>query len=161
MNCPKCGVANRPDAKFCAQCHTSLTAGDMAKACPRCRQANRMEAKYCVGCGYTFATPAPPVVSRQVALVAGGALIALVALIVGLVSISRARSGVSVPPGAALPTEPARPVATPASATDRALRATVQITTSMDGGRRTSAGSGSVLTETGHILTNFQVIGDI
>ena len=49
---------------------------------------------------------------------------------------------------------------TPSGALERALLATVQIIVPVDGQRRSSAGSGSVLTERGHILTNFHVIGD-
>ena len=43
---------------------------------------------------------------------------------------------------------------------DRALLATVQIIVPVDGRRQSSGGSGSVLTEKGHILTNFHVVGN-
>jgi S1-C subfamily serine protease len=49
---------------------------------------------------------------------------------------------------------------TPSTALDRALLATVQIITPIDGERRSSSGSGSVLTARGHILTNLHVVGD-
>lgn len=45
-------------------------------------------------------------------------------------------------------------------ALDEALLATVQIIVPVDGERLSSTGSGSVLTEKGHILTNFHVVGD-
>jgi len=53
------------------------------------------------------------------------------------------------------------PTTSPLSeALDRALLATVRIIVPMDGERHSSNGSGSVLTEEGHILTNYHVVGD-
>jgi len=52
------------------------------------------------------------------------------------------------------------PTSSPSEALNRALLATVQIIVPVDGERRSSTGSGSVLTEKGHILTNFHVVGN-
>jgi S1-C subfamily serine protease len=168
VNCPKCGTLNRANAKFCAQCRTPLTPVVTTKVCPKCAQPNRMGAKFCVGCGYTFATPAPPLISRRVLFGVGGAAIVVVLLVVvGLLSAGPGRSRRTAPGLTPLPAISAAtpavalPAATPASTLERALRATVQIIVPIDGERRSSGGSGSVLTEKGHILTNFHVVGDV
>jgi S1-C subfamily serine protease len=70
-------------------------------------------------------------------------------------------------PAPAPTTSTALPPATSSSSTppvsetlNRALLATVQVIVPVDGQRASSGGSGSVLTEKGHILTNFHVVGD-
>lgn len=135
------------------------------KLCPRCAASNQMRAKFCVKCGYTFAGAAPPLVARPVLWAAGiGAALLIVALVAGLVLSSRnatRTSGLEVtpPPGAPVGEAPSTRAA---DARQRALRGTVQIFVPLDGETdRASGGSGSVLTEQGHILTNFHVIGDV
>jgi putative serine protease PepD len=162
MNCSACGAANRSGAKFCAQCRAALAPAVTLKMCPSCHNQNRMGAKHCVQCGYTFATAAPPIVSRRVALALSGAVTLLALLVVGTLALGRGR-----PPAAALTATtppstlvPITPGNTPTTTLDRALLATVQIIAPIDGERRSSAGSGSVLTAKGHILTNYHVVGD-
>jgi len=132
------------------------------KVCPSCAKPNRMGARFCVGCGYTFATAAPPLIPRRLLLGAGGVVAVVALLVVGLLSAGLGRSRV---PAASGPTpvpvvSPQTPAATPSTGLERALRATVQIIVPIDRERRSSGGSGSVLTEQGHILTNFHVLGD-
>jgi S1-C subfamily serine protease len=68
---------------------------------------------------------------------------------------------IQLPATSAAATEtPELPTPAFSEALNRALLATVQIRVPIDGQRLSSAGSGSVLTEKGHILTNFHVIGD-
>lgn len=126
-----------------------------------------MTARFCAGCGYTFATPASPLIPRRLLLGVGSAVVVVALLVVGLLSAGLGRSR---GPGAAVTALPAvspqtsavaAPVATPASGLERALRATVQIIVPIDRERRSSGGSGSILTEQGHILTNFHVLGDV
>ena len=157
MNCPKCGAANRPGARFCAQCRTPIRPAETMKACPRCGQPSRMAASSCPNCGHTFASSAPPIVSRRAMLVGGGVLVALLVVITASLIVKRDRS-----PRAALPAASTTsiPQGTHSAALDRALLATVQIIVPIDGERGSSGGSGSVLTEQGHILTNFHVVGD-
>lgn len=136
------------------------------KVCPTCAKPNRMGARFCVGCGYTFATPAPPLISRRMLFAAGGAVIVVALLVVSILAAGLGRPRGAAPGATALPVlaseTPAAqvPAATPASSLERALRATVQIFVPIDGERRSSGGSGSVLTGKGHILTNFHVVGD-
>jgi len=95
------------------------------------------------------------------ALLGGAAIVLLVAALVMVSAVGRIRGARATPPSALPPTSAASvPPGTPATALERALRATVQLITPIDGERRSSGGSGSVLTEKGHILTNFHVVGD-
>ncbi|HET9497003.1 MAG TPA: adenylate/guanylate cyclase domain-containing protein, partial [Candidatus Limnocylindria bacterium] len=61
MNCPTCGTANVPGAKFCVECGSKLAA-----ACPNCGTANVPGAKFCLECGTNlvdnavFTPPATP-----------------------------------------------------------------------------------------------------
>ncbi|HSF02810.1 MAG TPA: adenylate/guanylate cyclase domain-containing protein, partial [Solirubrobacterales bacterium] len=50
MNCPTCGTANVPGAKFCVECGSKLAA-----ACPTCGTANQPGAKFCLECGTSLA----------------------------------------------------------------------------------------------------------
>ena len=103
VSCPKCGATNRSNAKFCAHCRTLLTPAVTTKVCPRCAHPNRMGARFCVGCGYTFATPAPPLISRRMLFVAGGAVIVVALLAVGILSAGLGRSRGVTPGTTALP----------------------------------------------------------
>ena len=58
MNCPTCGTANIPGAKFCVECGTKL-----AGACPNCGTANVPGAKFCVECGTALTDATAPVAS--------------------------------------------------------------------------------------------------
>jgi S1-C subfamily serine protease len=85
------------------------------------------------------------------------ALLIAAALTLGLGRAPTAALSTVTPPVARATIAPG---GTPATALDRALLATVQIIVPIDGERRSSGGSGSILTAKGHILTNFHVVGD-
>jgi class 3 adenylate cyclase/tetratricopeptide (TPR) repeat protein len=55
MECPQCGHANRPEARFCEACGTPLV-----RHCPDCRQEVRSEAKFCDQCGYALSAAVSP-----------------------------------------------------------------------------------------------------
>jgi S1-C subfamily serine protease len=129
------------------------------KACPRCQKQNRIAAKFCTGCGYIFAAPAPPLVPRRALYAAAAGVLVLALLLAGLLSVARGRPRTAAGPAAATPSAAPTGVS-PATAVSRTLLATVQIIVPVDRERRSSAGSGTVLTPQGHILTNFHVIGD-
>ena len=165
MNCPKCGATNRANAKFCAQCSAPLAADVQAvtmKICPQCGKQNRIGARFCAHCGHTFATLAARALPRRV-VYAAGAFVAVLGLVIVGALLAGGRQG--KPSEGAVPVTPeAMPVALtplPSEGLDRALLATVQIIVPVDRQRRSSAGSGSILTEKGHILTNFHVLGDV
>jgi ribosomal protein L40E len=48
--CPKCGMENDPDAKFCSQCGKTMRK-PTHKVCWRCRMAYPTEEKFCKKCG--------------------------------------------------------------------------------------------------------------
>jgi class 3 adenylate cyclase/tetratricopeptide (TPR) repeat protein len=50
--CPSCGSDNLPDARFCAQCGSSL-----GEACPRCGTDLPTDARFCPSCGLELAPP--------------------------------------------------------------------------------------------------------
>jgi len=162
VSCPSCGATNRPNARFCAQCRAPLAPGLTMKVCPRCGQSSPMGVASCAKCGHRFASPAPPIVARRVLFVGGGAIVSLLVGIVAFVAISQNHSARSALPDATPPAAgaTARTPGTSAAALDRALLATVELNVPIDGERRSSSGSGSVLTGKGHILTNFHVVGD-
>ncbi len=54
MNCPTCQFQNRPDAKFCGDCGTTLRA-----SCAECGTELRSHAKFCDECGTAVAGAAP------------------------------------------------------------------------------------------------------
>jgi class 3 adenylate cyclase/tetratricopeptide (TPR) repeat protein len=59
VNCPSCGSANAPEAKFCSECGSPL-----ARVCPSCGSTNAAGAKFCSECGSSLADGAgapPPV----------------------------------------------------------------------------------------------------
>lgn len=126
-----------------------------------------MNARFCAGCGYAFASAAPPLLPRRVLLASAAGVAVVVLMIIGVFSFGirrQSESGLSstgLPGGAASTPVAGLPMATPASRLERALRATVQIIVPIDRERRSSVGSGSILTGSGHILTNFHVIGDV
>ena len=65
--CPKCKVANFPDARFCFSCGTPFEAGAVSAAlpesawadstrCPGCRAERLPQAEFCSNCGISFNT---------------------------------------------------------------------------------------------------------
>jgi len=50
--CPHCGTANRPAARFCQGCGSSL-----GLPCPHCGTRNRPTAQFCMGCGVRLGAP--------------------------------------------------------------------------------------------------------
>lgn len=159
--CPQCGKQNRVGARFCAHCgHSFATRAD--RVVPR---------RVVYIAGATVAVLALLIVS---ALFAGrgreqptsGTPLAIATPTVALVtteptSTPALATATPVPPTPSPTLAQPIPTTSPLSeALDRALLATVQIIVPVDGERRSSAGSGSVLTEKGHILTNFHVVGD-
>ena len=54
MECSRCQTSNRPDAKFCNQCGTSL-----ASACPDCGTELPPDAQFCNACGRPVTGPQP------------------------------------------------------------------------------------------------------
>ena len=55
MTCPDCSAALAPDARFCAQCGTSL-----AGLCASCGHRNAPEARFCSQCGTKMTTAEAP-----------------------------------------------------------------------------------------------------
>ncbi|HIQ05885.1 MAG TPA: trypsin-like serine protease, partial [Anaerolineae bacterium] len=165
VNCPKCGATNRANAKFCVQCSAPLAPDVQAvtmKICPQCGGQNRIGARFCAHCGHTFATPAVPATPRRIVYAAGVCITILGVMIIGAL-LAGGRQG-KLTEGT-MPLTPEAMLAAqtplPSERLERALLATVQIIVPMDRQRRSSAGSGSILTEKGHILTNFHVLGDV
>ena len=54
MTCTACGSANRPGAKFCAECGAALAA-----ACPGCGAPVEVAAKFCAECGTRVGSAGP------------------------------------------------------------------------------------------------------
>ena len=54
MTCTACGSANRPGAKFCAEC-----GGGLAAACPGCGAPVEVAAKFCAECGTRVGSAGP------------------------------------------------------------------------------------------------------
>ncbi len=52
MRCPSCGTENAPDARFCDQCGTTMTA---SVACRSCGGENDANARFCDSCGQALA----------------------------------------------------------------------------------------------------------
>jgi hypothetical protein len=50
--CLRCGAANRPGRRFCAECGAPLPA-----SCPECGFVNDAAEKFCGGCGVSLAAP--------------------------------------------------------------------------------------------------------
>jgi len=48
VKCPSCGVANKPDAKFCSECGKEMI---VTRACPKCQAKIKPDAKFCPECG--------------------------------------------------------------------------------------------------------------
>ena len=159
--CPQCGKHNRVGARFCAHCgHTFATWAD--RVVPR-------RVVYIVGATVVvlgllivsalFAGRGrePPPNSTPLAIATPTVALATTEPMSTPVPATATPVPPTPSPTRAQPTPTTPPLS---EALDRALLATVQISVPMDGGRRTSSGSGSVLTEEGHILTNFHVVGD-
>jgi S1-C subfamily serine protease len=154
------------------------------KACPQCGADNRLGARFCIKCGHTFTSGVPAVTSRRwLVLSVGAAGVVLITLLVAGVMLrgtgrdGRATLIAPVVSGRAtatrvalVPTAVGRTTATMVVATPtvvagasrrRAMQATVLLIVPMDAQPgRNSAGSASVITAKGHLLTNFHVIGD-
>jgi len=56
MHCPACQHANGPQARFCANCGTSL-----ARTCPTCAAGVEPDAKFCSNCGTNLGASEPAV----------------------------------------------------------------------------------------------------
>ena len=161
--CPQCGEQNRMGAKFCGHCgHTFATATPAALDVPR-------RAIYAAGATVVILgllIAGTLLARRGQGQHSGGTAPATVTSTPDL--IAAAPTHTPAPPTPTQVSPPPSPTLTHSTPTpsdasdalDRALLATVQIIVPVDGQRRSSAGSGSVLTEKGHILTNFHVIGD-
>ncbi len=54
LNCPACGFANPPEARFCAGCGQAV-----ARACPACGTALAAGARFCFQCGAAVDAPPP------------------------------------------------------------------------------------------------------
>ena len=152
------------------------------KVCPVCHAPNRIDAAFCNSCRHTFSIQSRPVSSRRVKMIRIGAIAAVVVLLATVmlvvrVAVTRVDQETLTPPVAASPSvavdspSPTQDIAVAAAATadpstfddqlNRSLLATVQILVPIDSDRdRLSTGSGSVLTDQGHVLTNFHVVGD-
>src|SRR5690349_10418658 len=69
MNCPGCGSANPPAAKFCNQC-----AGPLPLVCAKCSACNPAGSKFCNGCAalLTFSSaPASAEVQSRIQVTSG------------------------------------------------------------------------------------------
>lgn len=64
MNCPKCQHENRPTARFCGNCASSLIE-DIS--CPSCGESNPPDQKFCDACAAPLANPAPPEATDKIA----------------------------------------------------------------------------------------------
>jgi class 3 adenylate cyclase/tetratricopeptide (TPR) repeat protein len=62
VNCPTCGTENRPGAKFCTECGTTLAA-----ACPNCGTVNPPAAKFCSECATPLQAGARPAATQPLA----------------------------------------------------------------------------------------------
>ncbi|MFN2492187.1 MAG: SPFH domain-containing protein [Pyrinomonadaceae bacterium] len=51
IKCPKCGVTNLSDAKFCSDCGTKLTTSPQTMPCAKCGAQMQAGAKFCNECG--------------------------------------------------------------------------------------------------------------
>lgn len=87
MQCANCGTDNKPGAKFCISCGSS-----MGVFCPNCGTANTAGAKFCVSCGGQIgipvvqaSMPAQPVVAVRTGI--PGWLWALIGILVGILVI--------------------------------------------------------------------------
>jgi hypothetical protein len=65
IKCPKCGIENRPDARFCKRCGQPLqkqtSAPPPSTVCPACGATVKPGAHFCPRCGKPLPTePAPP-----------------------------------------------------------------------------------------------------
>lgn len=168
--CPQCGKQNRVNARFCAQCgYTFATGVPSPGVLGRIGLSRRA----------IYAAAATAVVLGLLivgVLITGlasrrptGSLATATMARIDITPMGSRAWPTSAPtsPTPGLATATLLPVLTqptstppPSEALDRALLATVQIIVPVDGQRLSSAGSGSVLTDKGHILTNFHVIGD-
>lgn len=54
MTCTKCNASNPPDARFCMECGSPLSA-----ACSECGTAAPAGARFCPQCGHRFSAPSP------------------------------------------------------------------------------------------------------
>ncbi len=73
VQCPQCGAANQPGARFCNQCSMALT-----QTCPSCKQSHPITAKFCNGCGAGLPGKPPaaaPLPAQLTGLLAPNALI--------------------------------------------------------------------------------------
>ena len=178
MNCPTCGARNRPNAKFCVQCRASLAPVMTMKMCPQCGKQNRMRARFCAHCGHTFTTWTDIGIHRRITYAAVAVIVVFMLVISSTLLAGRrdreptGNTMLVTTPTMRPPTSSLTPISAPSStqrgstaptfseALNRALLATVQLIVPVDGQSQASAGSGSILTEQGHILTSFHIVGD-
>jgi len=168
--CPQCGKQNRIGARFCGQCgHTFATPA--ARAIPRRAVYIAGATVIMLGLVITSALLAgkgKP--SESTALATTTPTTASAAVVptstplpptpVRVSSTPAPVTATPMPPTPSPTLEEPTPTPLPSEALNRALLATVQIIVPVDRESRSSAGSGSVLTEEGHILTNFHVVGN-
>ncbi len=180
--CEHCGLQNRPSAKFCSRCgHTfegskrSINSATQVSPKPSHKTPWPTHLLYLVGAGVFIFVLLGLIVG--IAFVAqsqhqGQSIVAMetraapgvtaseptsipTAVVAAVNSPTPTPEMVSSP--ALLPT----PTPFPNQILDRALLGTVQIIVPADDfGGPASTGSGSVLTERGHILTNFHILGN-
>jgi class 3 adenylate cyclase/tetratricopeptide (TPR) repeat protein len=94
VDCPNCRAENRPDAKFCRECGTSL-----AGRCPACGAANEPDQRFCDQCGTLLhtSTPAATVEAATGAPAAERRLVSvLFADLVGFTTLSEGRDAEEV-----------------------------------------------------------------
>jgi S1-C subfamily serine protease len=170
--CPQCGKQNRIGAGFCGQCGYTF-ATRTHRVVPRRVAYAAGVAVVVLGLviiGTLFVGRGREKPSEEAALATTTPTTASAAVVSTGTPLPPTSVPVSPTPAPAtttpvLPTtsptfEEPTPTPLPSEALNRALLATVRIIVPVDGESRSSAGSGSVLTEKGHILTNFHVVGD-
>ena len=149
------------------------------KVCPVCTTSNPIEAGFCLNCNYGFSTLKPFKTGKTILIWLTVATMALVVMGIGLATFLAQPDQLSATTSPLTVSSPTAPqvVTTIAARTatrepiatvmimqdplDRSRQATVQVL--VEDNRepgKFSAGSGSVITSQGHILTNFHVLGD-
>ena len=167
--CLACGASNRLYAKFCLHCGKPLVAvpnqrtpeqlsnspslkpGATAKVCPQCQTVSALQERFCQRCRHSFSTNAPPLLGTQRRLWWALAFVATLALFAWGATQMSQKSSLSTDLSSSN-----------AASLERVIKGTVQILTPDDREyNQFSAGSGTVVSSNGYILTNFHVLGDL